>query len=129
MAQPKAPQPKAPHPSAHALVQDPEFQELVKRKNTISTSLTIVMLLAYFGFMGILAFSPSSLSAPFGRATIGIPFGIGVIIFAIILTGLYVQWANTKYDSLIAHIKARVQQAEFDQAELDRVQRDKEDAS
>ena len=69
-------------------------------------------------------------AAPIGRATIGIPLGLGVIIFAIILTGLYVQWANTKYDSLIARIKSRVQKAEFDQAELDRAEsNNKENAS
>jgi uncharacterized membrane protein (DUF485 family) len=96
------------HPDAHAVTQDPEFRELVKSKNAISTTLTVLMLVVYFGFASLLAFAPQTLSAPAGSATIGIPIGIGVIIFAWILTGIYVRWANTKYDSLITHLKARI---------------------
>jgi uncharacterized membrane protein (DUF485 family) len=102
------------HPKAHALTHDPEFQALVKRKNAISNALTILMLGIYFGFVVLLAWSPESLAGNVGRATLGIPLGIGVIIFAWILTGLYVRWANTKYDSMIAHLKDRVEHAEFD---------------
>lgn len=97
---------------AQRIIKDPEFQELVRRKNSISTVLAIVMLVAYFAFMGLLAFAPQVLNAPFGQATLGIPFGIGVIIFAWILTGIYVRWANTKYDGMIAHLKSRVAQNE-----------------
>jgi uncharacterized membrane protein (DUF485 family) len=111
-----------PHPKAHALTHDPEFQALVRRKNSISTVLTILMLGVYFGFAALLAFSPETLAAPAGRATIGIPVGIGVIIFAWILTGIYVQWANTKYDSMVAHLRARVEKAEFDKEEFDRAE-------
>ena len=103
-----------PHPKAHALTHDPEFQALVRRKNSISATLTVLMLAVYFGFASLLAFSPECLAAPAGRATIGIPIGIGIIVFAWILTGIYVQWANTKYDSMVAHLRARVEKAEFD---------------
>lgn len=102
------------HPDAHRLTHDPEFQELVRRKNSISTALTVLMLIVYFGYFGVLAFKPEVLAAPFGRATLGIPLGIGVIIFAWVLTGLYVRWANTKYDALIRHIHERVEHAEFE---------------
>jgi uncharacterized membrane protein (DUF485 family) len=93
---------------AHHLIQDPEFQDIVRRKNSISTILAVIMLAAYFGFMGLLAFAPDVLSAPSGRATIGIPIGIGIIIFAWILTGVYVRWANSTYDDMITHLKSRV---------------------
>lgn len=96
------------HASAHALVHDAEFQQLVRRKNTISTTLTLVMLVVYFGFAALLAWNPAALAAPFGSATLGIPVGIGIIVFAWILTGIYVRWANTKYDAMIAHLKQRV---------------------
>ena len=108
------------HPKAHALTHDAEFQDLVKRKNLISNVLTVLMLVVYFGFASLLAFAPEVLAAPVGRATIGIPLGIGVIVFAWILTGIYVRWANTKYDSLVAHLKERVEKAEFDREESDR---------
>ena len=102
------------HPKAHALTHDPEFQALVRRKGAISNTLTILMLAVYFGFIALLAWNPDALSADVGRATLGIPLGIGVIVVAWILTGIYVRWANTKYDSMVAHLRERAERAEFD---------------
>ena len=95
-------------PVLEKVVHDPEFLALIKKKNTISFSLTAIMLVAYFGFAITLAYFPGVLASRVGNATLGIPLGIGVIIFACILTGLYVRWANTKYDSLIARLNARL---------------------
>ena len=97
-------------PLVQKVVHDPEFLALVKKKNTISFSLTALMLVVYFGFVSLLAFAPDLLSATFGSATLGIPLGIGVILVACILTGIYVRWANTQYDSLIAQLNARLAQ-------------------
>ena len=36
--------------------------------------------------------------------TIGIPIGFGVIIFTVIITGVYVRRANTEYDALTQRI-------------------------
>lgn len=101
-------------PAVEKVVHDPEFLALVKKKNAISFSLTALMLLVYFGFAILLAYAPDFLAAPVGSATLGIPFGIGVIIIACILTGIYVRWANTQYDSLIAHLNARLAQKNAD---------------
>ena len=99
------------------VVHDPEFLALIKKKNTISFSLTAVMLLLYFGFAVTLAYFPEALASSVGNATLGIPFGIGVIVLACILTGLYVRWANTKYDSLIARLNARLADKNADNIE------------
>jgi uncharacterized membrane protein (DUF485 family) len=93
-----------------ALLQDPEFVQLTKSKNRISIVLTSVMLLAYFGFVFLLAFNPQVLSAKvMGSATLGIPVGIGVIALAWLLTGVYVRWANKNYDEAVARIKAKAE--------------------
>ena len=36
--------------------------------------------------------------------TLGIPIGLGVIAFTVIITGLYVRRANDEYDRLTAEI-------------------------
>ncbi len=95
------------HHARDKILNDPEFQQLVKRKNAISTTLTIAMLVFYFGFVLLLAFGRDVLAAPIGNATLGIPIGIGVIIVAWVLTGIYVRWANNTYDALIAQFKAK----------------------
>ena len=100
--------PQVPKPDVHKVVHDPEFLALVTKRNAISYSLTVIMLVVYFSFALLLAYSPQSLAAPFGSATVGIAFGIGVILIACVLTGVYVRWANTQYDSLIKKLNARL---------------------
>ena len=98
---------------------DPELIALVKRKAALSRVLTVVMFIAYFGFMGLLAFeqrpsvdggnagTPGVLSTRIGAATLGIPLGIGLIIFTWALTGIYVRWANGAYDAVVARLKSK----------------------
>ena len=92
-------------PTSKQAPPDPELVALVKRKAALSRALTFLMFGSYFGFMGLLAFKPESLSARVGQATLGIPIGIGVIGLAWILTGIYVRWANGAYDSAVARLK------------------------
>ena len=96
------------HHTAHELLEDPEFKRLAKRKNSISLTLTVLMMLIYFGFIFLLAFAPSAISSPVSGATLGIPVGIGVILFAWVLTGVYVRWANDSYDTMVANVKKRI---------------------
>ena len=92
-------------PHSAPISEDAEFQNLVRRKNSLSTLLSLLIFGVYFGFIALLAFSPQTLSAPVGAASLGIPLGIGVIVFAWILTGIYVRWANGAYDSMVARVK------------------------
>ena len=39
-----------------------------------------------------------------GVMTVGIPVGLGVIVFTIVITGIYVQRANTEFDALTKEI-------------------------
>ena len=96
----------APRPSAASRLDDPQFRDLVNRKQKLSLTLTLLVFVAYFGYMGLMAFDSEALSAPVGAATLGIPIGIGIIIFAWILTGVYVKWANGAYDAMVARVRA-----------------------
>ena len=69
------------------------------------------MLVIYFGFVLTIAFDPKLLGTPLSEGsvtTIGIPIGIGVIVSAFILTGIYVRRANGEFDELTAKIKSKV---------------------
>lgn len=85
---------------------DPEFRELVRRKNLLSVVLSLLIFGVYFGFIGLMAFAPQVLRTKVGSATLGIPVGIGVIILAWILTGIYVRWANGTYDEMVKRLKS-----------------------
>ena len=84
---------------------DPQFRDLVRRKQKLSLTLTLIIFVVYFGYMGLMAFAPETLAAPAGAATLGIPVGIGIIIFGWILTGVYVKWANGAYDTMVARVR------------------------
>lgn len=89
---------------------DPDFLHLVKVRSKFAWTLTIVMLVIYFGFVLVIAFDPSLLGTPLSEGsvtTVGIPVGVGVIVSAFILTGIYVRRANSEFDELTARIKAK----------------------
>ena len=64
------------------------------------------MLLVYYGYIGLIAFDKELLARPLGTGvtTLGIPIGIGVIVFTVLITGFYVRRANSEYDRLTAEI-------------------------
>lgn len=90
---------------------DPQFQELVRKRSAFAWTLSTLMLVIYFGFVLTVAFHKELLAQPLAEGlttTIGIPMGIGVIISAFILTGIYVARANSTFDDLTAQIVQKV---------------------
>ena len=85
---------------------NPKYQELKRKRNKFGWTLTILMLVVYYGFIGLIAFDKEFLARPIGSGvtTLGIPIAFGVIIFTIVITGLYVRRANSEYDRLTAKI-------------------------
>lgn len=89
---------------------DPDFLQLTRVRSKFAWTLTIVMLVIYFGFVLVIAFDPALLGTPLSEGsvtTVGIPVGVGVILSAFILTGIYVRRANGEFDELTAKIKAK----------------------
>jgi uncharacterized membrane protein (DUF485 family) len=81
----------------------PKFIELVERRSRYAWTLSIIMLVIYYGFVLVIAFAPALLGAPLSEGavtTVGIPVGILIIVAAFVLTGLYVRRANTEFDAL-----------------------------
>jgi len=82
---------------------NPKYAELVRKRSSFAWILSIVMLTIYYGFIMVIAFAPKVLGTPIsegGVATIGLPIGVGVILSAIVLTGIYVYRANTEFDDI-----------------------------
>ena len=85
---------------------NPKYHELRRKRNTFGWTLTILMLIVYFGYIALIAFNKPFLAQPIGNGvtTLGIPIGLGVIIFTILITGIYVRRANGEYDRLTSEI-------------------------
>jgi uncharacterized membrane protein (DUF485 family) len=86
-----------------------EFKKFVTKKWTVSLILAAIMLIAYFGFILTVAFNKEILSAKITKGlTLGIPVGLGIIVLAWVLTGIYVSWANNKYDKKVEELKKKL---------------------
>ena len=84
-----------------------KFNSLMARRKRISLLLTALMLVIYYGFILVLAFGKDIFSTPIsGHVTMWLPIGIGVILAASLLTGIYVYWANGTYDRLVNEVKS-----------------------
>jgi uncharacterized membrane protein (DUF485 family) len=93
------------------ILSDPDFIDLSRQKITISIILTILELALYFGFIGLIAFNKPFLATKLSAGvstTIGIPIAVGTIIGSWVLTGIYIWWANKKYDVLVNKVKEKV---------------------
>jgi uncharacterized membrane protein (DUF485 family) len=92
---------------------NPKFTQLVKKRSRFAWTLSITILLIYYTFILLIAFSPETLGTPLfegGVTTIGIPVGIAIIVAAFVLTGLYVRRANKEFDKLNSEIVREVEQ-------------------
>ncbi len=96
-------------PQVERIVRTPEFQHLVGERTRFAWILTILMLVVYFGFIGLIAFDKSLLAVKVGgTASLGLFAGVFVILFAFALTGIYVARANTRFDALSDALKRSV---------------------
>ena len=85
---------------------NPKYQLLKRRRNTLGWTLTVLMLAAYYGYVGLIAFDKEFLAQRLGSgvSTIGIPIATALIILTVLITGYYVWRANREYDRLTAEI-------------------------
>ena len=82
---------------------NPKYQELVSKRNSYGWIMTILMLVVYYGYIVLVAFNKEFLAQKLGAGavtSVGIPIGVGVIVFTIVITGIYIRRANTEFDAL-----------------------------
>ena len=90
---------------------DPNYHALVSRRSRYSWTLAVIMLIVYYGYILLIAFNKALLSAKMGDGvmTWGIPIGLFVIIFTVVITGIYVRRANSEFDDLTTRIREKAQ--------------------
>lgn len=89
---------------------NPKYQKLVATRSSYGWMLTIIMMIVYYGFILLVAFNKELLGAKIGAGvmTWGIPIGLFVIVFTVLITGVYVRRANGEFDELTAAIRKEV---------------------
>ena len=93
-------------PVVDKILRNPKYQELQNKRNSFGWLLAVLMLVVYYGYIALIAFNKPFLAQPMGAGvtSIGIPIGMGVIIFTIVITGIYVRRANSEFDALTKEI-------------------------
>ncbi|HCS65618.1 MAG TPA: DUF485 domain-containing protein [Cellvibrio sp.] len=80
----------------------PEYAALTRARKKIMWPLSLATIIAYFALILTIAFDPESLGNPIGDGvtSIGMVLGLGVIIFCMVITGIYVYYANRVLEPL-----------------------------
>jgi uncharacterized membrane protein (DUF485 family) len=88
----------------------PAYRKLVSTRSKFGWTLATLMLLVYYGYILLIAFDKELLARKIGNGvmTWGIPIGLFVIVFTVIITGIYVRRANSEFDDLTAEIRRDV---------------------
>ena len=88
----------------------PKYQELKAKRSSFGWWLTLAMMVVYYGFILLVAFNKPFLATRLGDGvtTIGMPIGLGVIVFTIVITAIYVRRANSEFDRLTDEVAKAV---------------------
>jgi uncharacterized membrane protein (DUF485 family) len=87
--------------------QNPKFQELVKRRGRFAAVLSAIVLVVFYGYILVVAFSPATLAQPVSEGstlTVGILAELSMFVGFWVLVALYVRRANGEFDALTADI-------------------------
>ncbi len=93
-------------PMVDKIQKNPKYLELRRKRNAFGWLLTLLMMVVYYGYIALIAFNKPFLAQPIGAGVIslGIPIGLGVIVFTVLITAIYVRRANSEFDALTTDI-------------------------
>jgi uncharacterized membrane protein (DUF485 family) len=75
----------------------------------VAATLTLAMMVLYFGFILLVAFNKPLLGRPIAPGlSVGILLGALVIVSSWVLIWVYTRWANTHYDAEVERLRAEV---------------------
>jgi uncharacterized membrane protein (DUF485 family) len=95
---------------AERIAAHPSYQQLKARRSSFGWWLTAAMLVVYYGFIVLVAFDKPLMATRLGDGvmTLGMPIGLGVILFTVIITAIYVRRANNEFDRLSDEVNKAV---------------------
>ena len=88
------------------IASDPKYQELKSKRSRFGWWLALAMMVVYYGFILLVAFDKPFLATRLGAGvtTLGMPIGLGIILFTVAITAIYVRRANSEFDALSEQI-------------------------
>src|ERR1700757_980099 len=91
------------------ILADPVFRELASARAKLRWSLSIVTLILFFGFIALISTARGALGATIGDSAmpLGPLLALSVIVLVILLTGIYGQHSNSRFDELARGLNRR----------------------
>lgn len=95
---------------ARRIESHPSYQKLKARRSSFGWWLAGSMMVVYYGFILLVAFDKPLLASRIGSGvtTLGMPIGLGVILFTVLITAIYVRRANAEFDALADDVNKAV---------------------
>ena len=89
------------------ILANPAFRELASARAKLRWSLSIVTLIMFFGFIALISTAKDALGTPVAGSTIplGLCLTLAMIALVVLLTGVYVQRSNSRFDELTHAVK------------------------
>ncbi len=103
--------PSSESPSSSTIMEHPLYIQLLKTRRKITWPLTIAGLLSYFGLILAGAFIPAELVKPIAEGFVtswGVVLGFAVIIGCLVITTIYVYFANKYIEPILKQLKEQV---------------------
>ena len=87
-----------------------DYARLKSARTRFGWLLAVLGMIAYYGFILLVAFNKPFLAQKLGAGvtTVGMPLGVAVIVFTIVITWIYVRRANSEFDALTDNITRSV---------------------
>ena len=85
-----------------AILADPDFAKLAVGRGRLRWMLSAATLMMFFGFIALIvsAKDPLGTSIPGSAIPVGLLLALSSIVLVVVLTGIYVQRSNTRFDEL-----------------------------
>lgn len=88
----------------------PEFRELRARFRRFVFPMTVLFLAWYFTYVLLAAYAPGFMGIGIvGDINVGLVLGLGQFLSTFVITWLYVRWADRKFDTSAAELRARIE--------------------
>ncbi|MFW2177687.1 MULTISPECIES: DUF485 domain-containing protein [unclassified Moraxella] len=85
------------------IMNNPNFKQMAQKKGSIGMIFTVITLIVWFSYLLLVGMNPAMFAAPMfegSMTTVGFYVGVGIMIFVVIITAIYVSKANGEFDNL-----------------------------
>ena len=95
------------NPTYEKMRNNPKFHQLVKKRSRFAWTLSLITLVAFYGFVMLVAFQPATIGEPLSagsKYTFGLVVELAMFIGFWLMTWAYVRRANGEFDALTQEI-------------------------